>query len=241
MLTLPRWNFRDRSTLCALNSGRARRRSVVSLPPRAGENYFECRSQQARARQDGVRQTVARRATEIPNRRSSARQRVGRHAPARQQGRIAARHSPRGGSRVRTGRVADHLRRCGAVRREGVLSPDHDGFHHRHHAVAGRKPDGALPDSARRRGGPDRHRSRRHRHVHGRADRLAGDGMEQQASRARRAPQGKSASVRPAAGAVAGAAKHARRLRHAGSSNGFSQRWNSCRRPLPNSCCSSRP
>ena len=62
-----------------------------------------------------------------------------------------------------------------------------------------------------------------------------------------RAAEGKAARVRPAAGAVAAAAEHARRVRRAGdasrcrNSNGCSRRWNSCRRPSPNSCCSSRP
>ena len=51
--------------------------------------------------------------------------------------------------------------------------------------------------------------------LHDRPDRLARDGMEQQASGAGRAAEGKDACVRPAAGAVAGAARHARRLRHA--------------------------
>ena len=75
----------------------------------------------------------------------------------------------------------------GALCRQGVLPADHDGVHRRHHAVAGGELPRALPDSARGRRRADRGRGRRRRRLHGRPDRLAGDGMEQQASGTRRA------------------------------------------------------
>ena len=75
------------------------------------------------------------------------------------------------------------VRRRGALCRQGVLPPDHDGVHRRHHAVAGGWPARALPNSPRRGRGADRDRGGRRRRLHGRPDRLAGDGMEHAACR----------------------------------------------------------
>ena len=183
----------------------------------------------------------------LPN-EACAFQRGDRHAAARQQSRTAAGDPPRRSRGLRAGLAAGHLRRRGALRREGVFSAGRDGVRGRHHAVAGRGLPRAASDSPRGSGRADRERGRRRRRLHGRPDLLAPDGMEHPAAGAGSAAEGQAARVRPAAGALAGAAEHARRSEHFGRAIpdaeirlGRSRRSNSCRRPSPSSCCSSRP
>ena len=65
---------------------------------------------------------------------------------------------------------------------QGVLPADHDGLHRRHHAVAGGQLPRTLSHSPALAAVADRGRGRHRRRLHGRPDRLARDGMEQQAS-----------------------------------------------------------
>ena len=102
-----------------------------------------------------------------------------------------------------------------ALLRKGLLPAGRHGLRGRHHAVAGRLLPRTLSRAPRRRRGPDRGRGRRIRHLHRRIDRGTRHGMGLAAAGARRAAEGQAAYLRPAAGAVARAVDHARRLRRA--------------------------
>ena len=83
--------------------------------------------------------------------------------------------------------------------------------------------------------------------IHDRPDLLAPDGLERAPARTRRAAERQAACVRPAAGAVAGAADHDRRARHRARSSAPEIRLGAARPGIPvadfhrRSCCSSPP
>ena len=148
-----------------------------------------------------------------PSQRACAFQRSGQHAAVRQPNRTAAGDPAGRSGRVRAGCAARHLRRRRSLCRQGLLSPGRGGFRGRHHAVAGRELSRATPHSPLPRRGPDRGGRGRDRHLHRRPDFLALDGMEPPPAGTRIHPEGEAACVRPALGALAGAAGHGRWFR----------------------------